>query len=59
MEIYDSEVIMDKNVSIPADAPYIQVKYDKNGKMISKEAHNLENISIPVCVLMRLSRPIY
>lgn len=47
---------MDKNVSIPADAPYIQVKYDKNGKMISKEAHNLENISIPEFELKQLCR---
>lgn len=47
---------MNKNISIPPNAPYIEVRYDKNGKTISRKAHNLENISIPDFELKQLSR---
>ncbi len=47
---------MNKKISIPTDAPYIEVRYDKNGKTISRKAHNLENISIPEFELKQLSR---
>lgn len=47
---------MNKNISIPPDAPYIEVRYDKNGKIISRKAHNLENISIPEFELKQLCR---
>jgi len=47
---------MNKNISIPPDATYIEVRYDKNGKTISRKAHNLENISIPEFELKQLSR---
>ena len=47
---------MNKNISIPPDAPCIEVRYDKNGKTISRKAHNLENISIPEFELKQLSR---
>jgi len=47
---------MNKNIYFPPDAPYIEVRYDKNGKTISRKAHNLENISIPEFELKQLSR---
>ena len=47
---------MNKNISIPPDAPYIELRCDKNGKTISREAHNLENISIPEFELKQLCR---
>ena len=47
---------MKQNISIPPNAPYIEVRYDKDGKIISRKAHNLENISIPEFEFKQLSR---
>ena len=47
---------MKQNISIPPNAPYIEVRYNKDGKIISRKAHNLENISIPEFEFKQLSR---
>jgi len=47
MGIYNLEDAMEKCSPFATDVPFVEVKYDKCGNVVSKTAHNMENLSIP------------
>jgi len=56
MGIYNLEDAMEKCSPFATNVPFVEVKYDKCGNVVSKTAHNMENVSIPEFEQKQLSR---